>query len=299
MKTFLVGNQKKISVSVSSNNAELMPPDIDIEKLVADRAAFNSLVYTSIDDAIEELKNRWEDKDLAQKILKYTNKNIPKPLMQGFCAVLFRQVVTPNYELRRFMAVPDTYDLKPVFWEYHNDKFTSNNPIKHSLGKIPVCSGIGKKGGKKISYETIIDFNNSNGKKLKEVETLWGESLISFHHRLLALVVPESYKYLFDASPWFAKNKNLAHEYYKNYIALFVRNAILFENFVLKEEDELEFTKKVFLPAFFEAWRVLGRKPLIVALEPTSIEDDIFWFCHPHNTVDLLVPKKDSLHYNK
>ena len=48
-------------------------------------------------------------------------------------AVLFRQIATPNYETKRFIALAKENNLCPVIFEYHNDKFTSNNEFKHSL----------------------------------------------------------------------------------------------------------------------------------------------------------------------
>ena len=65
-----------------------------------------------------------------------------------------------------------------------------------------------------------------------------------------------------------------------SFLGLFLQNAILFENFIL-DYKELEFTKEVFLPAFIEIYKRFGIKPLIVALEPTNLEWEIFWMCHP------------------
>lgn len=268
-----------------------MKENPDIDYLLSNRDAFNDLIYTPVMEAVEELKKRWEDIELKDKISDYLNNDVPEPLINGYGAVFFRQIITPNYELRRFMSVPDVLDLKPVFWEYHNDKFTSNNSVKHSLGKIPTHKGVGKKGGAKIDYDNVIDFNKSNGRKMKEVETLWGQSLVDFHHELLESVVPNSKNYIFDASEWFAKKNGTAKNYYKSYIALFVRNAILFENFVL-EKDELEFTRDIFLPAFFDIWKTTGKKPIIVALEPTEIEGEIFWMCHPPEVINNILTKK-------
>lgn len=269
---------------------ENMTRDAFIEALLKDRARFNDYIYTSLDEAVTELDLRWKDENLEKKISAYIDTDIPEVMKVEPKAVIFRQLVTPNYEIRRFMIIPDVLKIKPLFWEYHDDKFTSNNPIKHSLGKLPVHMGIGKKGGIKLNFKNVIEFNQSNGKKIHEVKTLWNQSLIDFHHEMLEKVFPGAEKYVFNASEWFHKNKGNAKDYYRNYVALFVRNGILFENFVL-EGDELEFTRNIFLPAFIEAYEKTGKKPLIVALEPTEIEGDYFWVCHPPEALDFIEAK--------
>jgi len=72
-----------------------------------------------------------------------------------------------------------------------------------------------------------------------------------------------------------------ADKYYTPFTALFIKDAILFENFML-DSKEISFTKDIFLSAFIEVYRKTGCKPLIVALEPTDIEGDEFWPCHPN-----------------
>lgn len=257
----------------------------DFEKLVADRDAFNKTVYIPVEQAIVELEKRWKDKELEKKIKEYLKHDLHHSVVDGFKAVLFRQLVTPNYELRRFMMVPDALDIKPVFWEIHNDKFTLNNDLKYYLAKLGFYEGKGKKGGSKIKYESIIDFNQSHGKKVKEVETVWGEPLLDFHHQLFSHTYPNETANIHDVSEWLHRNEQTAKEYYKDVLVSFLRNAILFENFILTG-SEGEFIKDVFLPTFFDIWKTFGIKPLIVALEPTDIEGDVFWLCHPPETVE-------------
>ena len=64
------------------------------------------------------------------------------------------------------------------------------------------------------------------------------------------------------------------------------------------EEEEalavLLFTKTVFLPAFIAVYKEFGVKPLIVALEPTEIETDIFWMSHPYPHKRLLTKNKNK-----
>jgi hypothetical protein len=54
---------------------------------------------------------------------------------------------------------------------------------------------------------------------------------------------------------------------------------------------ELTFTKEVFLPAFLRIFNETGKKPMIIALEPTEIESEVFWMCHPAETMSLVEDK--------
>lgn len=259
-----------------------MEPSIDIDSLVADREAFNAFVYTPLKEAISLLKQREHDEELREKINTILPNGLPEILNGQNSAILFRHLATPNYEIRRFVSIIDAIDdLKPVFWEYHTDKFTSNNECKHALGKMSFHFGKGKKGGEIINRINVIDFNTYNGKRIVDVKTLWGESLIDFHHNLFTATYPKiDHSAFFDASDWFLKSGGNAKEYYKYFLTLFLQNGILFENFML-DEKEIDFTKEVFLTAFIEVYSQTGLKPLIVALSPTDIEGDHFWMCYP------------------
>ncbi len=252
------------------------PWDRDIDSLVTDKDAFNAFIYTPLEEAMTELKRRWND-PIVPKM-----ENVPNELKDGFKAIMFRQVVTGNYEIRRFVSIVDPLALEPLFWEYYEDKFTSNNEWKHSLGKLFFYKGQGKKGGAKIDSMNIIDFNAFNGKRISQVKTLWGESLINFHHRFYKERFIDVDHVFFDASKWFSENGKSADKYYESFINIFIQHAILFDNFLL-DKKELSFSRDIFLPAFITVWRKTGLKPLIVSLEPTDIEDDKFWMCHPHS----------------
>lgn len=253
------------------------PWNVDLDALMKNREAFNAFVYTDLEKALVEVKNRWDDIRIP------TLKNAPDILKNGGGAVLPRQIATGNYEVRRFVDMVEPTNLKPIFWEYYDDKFTSNNGLKRALGKIPFYAGIGKKGGIKIDRVTIVDFNTYNGKPISSVKTRWGESLIDFHHRLLKQEFKSLDTLLFDASSWFLKNGKDAKSYYTPFMRLYTKHAILFENFLL-DGNEYELTRFIFLPAFIKTWKETGHKPLIVSLVPTETESDSFWVCHPYQS---------------
>ncbi len=255
---------------------------VTIEELVNNRTKFNEVIYTNIEDAIAEINRRATDKELEKKVHEFLNGDIPKQFDTEFRAAIFRHLCTPNYELHRFINIVDALDWKPIFFTYEEDKFTSNNFTKYYLGKMAFHLGHGKKGGAKMEYRNIIDFNKSNGKKIKEVTTVWGNNLVDFHHTLFEKMFTGFNSHIFNASEWFHRNGGSAKDYYQKFLSLFIRNGILFENFML-DESEKDFTETVFLPSFFACWKMFGVKPLIVALEPTDIEGDHFWLSYPHH----------------
>ncbi|MBY0110460.1 hypothetical protein K2Y00_00415 [Patescibacteria group bacterium] len=273
------------------NEKDLDPHTIDIEALVRNREAFDRFVYTPPDEAVEELMRRRKDEALDAKVTAWLGEDIPEPLRRGPHGVAFRQLTTSNYEIRRFFSIIDSIEhIEPLFFEYLEDKFTSNNEWKHSLGRLFFFAGKGKKGGSRIDSLTIVDFNKANGKKLSEVETLWGQDLVSFHHELFKARYREADTAFFDASEWFKRNGPTPLSYYRSFLMLFVRHGILFENFLI-DEKELEFTRDIFLPAFITAMQETGKKPLVVNLEPTEIEGDRFWMCHPREDREFVENK--------
>lgn len=266
----------------------------NIQNISSDRGLFDKTVYTPLAAAFEELKKRREDEGLEKKILKMLGGGIPEPLQKEPRAVIFRHVATPNYENRRFISLVEGFEeLKPLFWEYYSDKFTSNNECKRTLGKLFFFKGKGKNGGLKIDSTNIIDFNNYNGHPISSIKTLWGQNFIDFHHEFFRSCFRDMTDTFFDSSEWFKLNGKTAQGYYKSFLTLFIRNGILFENFLL-DEREKSFTENVFMSAFIDIHNELGLKPLIVALEPTNIEGNQFWLCYPGENEKYVEAKLNS-----
>ncbi len=259
------------------------PEDVDIEALVNDREAFNAFVYTPLEEALAKLEKRAGDKELGGKIEIILEKDIPEILVKGKKkAVLFRQIATPNYEIRRFIHILDAIDsLEPLFGEYSDDVFFSINEQKKYWGKIMYFESpdIFQ------NHTKIIDFKICEGKKISEIKTLKGQLLVDFHHGLFEKTsVPVSQDAFYNISVWLHRHGKKAKNYYRPVLAWFIQHAMLFENFVLKDPKELTFIKNIFLPAFINVYKETGCKPLIINLLPTDIEDRKFWFCHPKNT---------------
>ncbi len=268
-----------------------------IEFLCDNHDEFDKFIYTPIEDAIKELDSRQNNQKLEEYTKSIIGVDIPEILKNNRSMVLFRHVATLNYEIRRFFICADALDdLHPVIFEYTADKFNNRNEWKFSLGKILINNGLNKKREQMFECKNIIDVNSSNNMPIKSINTKWGQPLVSFHHEIFNKGFPHL-KYdinVFDLSDWLEKFGPAAKDYYKSFFTLFLKNGVLFENFLLNKE-ELPFTKTVVLPAILEIIKETGVKPLIVALEPTNIESDKFWLSHPQHEKEFIDGKMNTI----
>ncbi|MFA6585402.1 MAG: hypothetical protein WCS97_03090, partial [Candidatus Paceibacterota bacterium] len=154
---------------------------------------------------------------------------------------------------------------------------------KRLLGKMPIYQYTGTDGRDMVEYKTVCNFNASTGKKFKDVVCLNDEKLIPFHHRLFQKLTGLNPKtYCFDASAWF-KSAGKAESYYEQLLALFIRDGILFENF-MPLRSESAFTKTIIVPAFEKLKNKYGVDPLIIRLLPENDEMRLFWDSYPKKT---------------
>jgi len=253
----------------------------DVATLIASRELFSNFVYTPLNDALLELGKRQEDENLKKKVLAFLGNDILDEFKFEPRVVLARHLITPNYETLRFLSVPDSTGIKPLFFQYLEDKMIFKNPGKYYLSKLSFNNGLGKNGGSKNEYIKVIDFNEAHGKRISTLKTLQGDSFVDFHHKFFLKKFPHLAPYLFDGSQWYADNGGTPEKYYARFLALFVCHGILFENFLL-DQKEMSFSRDIFLPAFLEVMDVIGVRPLIVSLEPTDIEGDDFWLSYPY-----------------
>lgn len=254
----------------------------DYNAIMSDHNVFNTTIYTPLSEALRVLEERQNDPVLMAKVSELLKGSIPDVLLKNKCAVLSRHLATPNHEHRMFIKIAKDNNLYPVFFEYHEDKFTSNNDFKHSLGQLRIAEDVDVNGDYNAEKMTVIDFNLYNGKKISEIKTLWGESLVDFHSRLFNVYdynnIDDFFSY--DASDWFKKNGDKAVNYYSNLFLLFICNGILFENYLTSDDGDGYFTKNIVLPAFDNVYSTFGIKPLIVPLGPLDIEHDPLWYYH-------------------
>jgi hypothetical protein len=244
----------------------------DYNKIMSDHKLFNEVVYTPLSQAIKILEERQKDKELIKKIEKLLNGDIPEPLKKiDKYGISTKQVATPNHDTLWFLRLNKEFGLIPVFSEFLEDKFVSINPFKRSLGVLEIGDSVNKKKLKEIS---IVDFHKYEGKSIRDVLTLWGDSLVFFHKKLFEVYNFSNDDFIFhDDSDWLKRNGGSAEKYYKKEILLYICHGILFENFLLKGNEEA-FTKNIFLPALEQAISLTEMKPLIVPINLIDFEED-------------------------
>ena len=261
----------------------------DYSTIMSDRNIFNQIVYTHLSEALRLLDERRRDPVLVAKVEKLLNGDIPLIMRERKCGVFGRQIATPNNESRRFISIAKDNDLFPVFFEYYEDKFSSRNEFKHSLGQLHILQKVGKKNESVVERITIMDFNKHGSKKLGEVKTLWDEPLVEFHRKLF---IAHDYDMqglnFFEASDWYRNNGEKPANFYINLFMLFICNGILFENFLTSKNLEGDFTEKIVLPAMEKVLNLIGVKPLIVPLEPLDLETENFWYHHTPKVKELI-----------
>ena len=236
-------------------------------------------MYTPLEEAEKELWARWNNPSLREEVRKYIGE-LPEVFVKEPRAVLFRNVMTPNFEYLHFLEMSMKINLRPLGLEYVTDRFCTRNMDKVSLGRLPIFQRKDKNGRDVIQYNRILDLMGCENKQINEIQTLWGEHLVDFHHRMLP--VHSSSIELFDISSWHKFNGNSAKYYYPYYLAFFICNGILFENFITNSEEKA-FALGVVTPAIEKVHDHFGLKPLIVLLGEEIEQSSKYWICYHHN----------------
>jgi len=245
--------------------------------------------YIKEEDIESELEKRELDRELFKKIEEYLGEPLPEPFNQNKrFAVIVRHLFTPDYELEKFLEKAKKFNLEPVLLEYTEDKFVAENEDKRALGKLFFFRGIFRGGKICMDVFKIIDFDKNIKKKISEVKTTHNESLVDFHHRILNHFYPKIKENIFDYSEWFHSNGKNAKEYYKNFLVLFLKNAVLFDNFRISGEEGV-FCRNVFVPAFTSVYDTLGFKPLIYPLQNIEDEDNPKWWGYPLDKKEKII----------
>lgn len=265
----------------------------NIEELLSNRELFNNFVYTPFSEALTELWKRREDSQLNDCIMKLLNNDVPEPFLNKVRMVLLRYLITPNYEILRFLHIAtETENFEPLLCEFPRDKFVPSNASKRFLGKLTFFMGWDHFGKLQAERFEIIDFESANNKSITDIKTLWGQTLQDFHHEFFTKIYPNlKSENTYDISTWYAGHGPQAKKFYLPLLLLFVRHAVLLENFVLQDKQESPFIKDIFLPAFIEVYKLTGHKPLVVAFEPTDIEGDKYWLCYPPEGKKIIATK--------
>ncbi|MEN9413308.1 MAG: hypothetical protein RLZZ342_395 [Candidatus Parcubacteria bacterium] len=241
-------------------------------------------------DAVAELTRRAGNTDLRKQVEEYLQHDIPSYMQDTPVLCLARYIATPNFETLRFLALTEPFGLPAVVTEDPGDKFSAHNHLKRALCKLPITERLHQKHGRlheRFRPHTIIDFTKAEGKKLNEIETLWGEKLTAFHARAFAQMV-KSPVIVANDTAWLDRNgRGNLLELYKRYLSLFVVHGILFEDYVLSDAQDAEFVKTIVRPAVEFVENKFGHKPLIAELVPQTFESSTFWISYPKRIREL------------
>jgi len=252
--------------------------------------AFRSKVYTNLSDLQAESKRRWNDKKLRKKVEDFFGSKMLSILQKKQRAVLSRSIGTPNLESKYFLDLSKEIKLDPLILEY-SGKFVAKNKDSYHLCRLFFSRTLKNKNSVSVDTIKIVDFNKDEGKHFHKIKTVWGESLVDFHHKLLHKELPKLGSKTFNFSEWFDETKQLSDKYYLYYLSLFVCHGVLFENFLIGDKQEASFIKEKFLPSFKQVERLFGVKPLIYPLLPFEHEKSSSWLSY-HESLKKHVDKK-------
>ena len=249
----------------------------------------SSFFYFTPEEAAKELMRRRESPKLAERVKEYLKGDIPNHFSDynGPISMLFRNIFTPDYELDIFIKYAESIGSRPVLAEYTKDRFVAKNEDKHALGKLYFYLNTDAHGHVNMRVFKIIDFDYAEKMRLCDIVTKWGESLVGFHHRILNRWHSESYRNIVDMSEWAHRNGGRAKEYYNSVFALFIRHAILFENF-RETGPEGEFYRNIFLPSFQRVSEYFGMQPLICPMQPPEDENNPKWWGYPPERMEYI-----------
>ncbi len=240
-------------------------------------------MYSSFDEILSEMKARREDKVLRQKVTDFLGSH-GFPFEIGKMHSFFsRSIITPNFELAYFMDLSRDLSLDPILLEYP-DKFVAMNPAKYCLTRFHFHKGVSR-----LALESGVwvgDIAAMEGKRMHELTTSTGESLMDFHHRLLYKSYPELQGKVVDFYKWFNGSRGQGDSYYLCYLALFICDGVLFENFLHDDKEETAFVMEKILPSFNRACEVFGVRPLIFPLLPIEFERQKDWLAYPLSVKD-------------
>jgi hypothetical protein len=245
-------------------------------------------IYTPLEEAVALLHTR------RRNITADSDGELERRLAARSCAVLFRQVATPNFELRHFRSLAADAGLWPVVLEFPGDKFAHCNPEKYAIARLTFSLGTGRNGGSRNRCVAVVDMTKANGRLMSEVKTFWNQPLIEFHHELLTDSGLGLDLERYDSTAWFQSHGGSARLYYADFFELFVDRAILFESF-LQTPGETIFTEETILPAFESVCAQRGQRPLICRLDPPEREGDPYWHHYPPELLPVVLARKIQL----
>lgn len=234
-------------------------------------------IYVSLDTARAELRKRWSKQQLRVDVENELAELFWEDFREAPRSVLWRFLASPDNGMTFFLQNAAYVAAKPLVFEYLDDVFVTLNEEKKGLGRLHVSLENHMKG-----TADILNFEPNQKKKITEVTLKSGESLASFHHDLLSRSgYPMTLR---DISTW-CHALGKPEDYYYPYLAHFITHGVLFESYLIDDEDEREvaFTNEIVIPAIKKLEERFGVRPLIVRLYPEhqTKEEDFYWWSYP------------------
>ena len=241
-------------------------------------------VYTKFSSLEVELNDRWNNLELNKKVDEFFKESGVPFEMNTKYAFLSRPIATPNKEVAYFIDLARSLNLKPVILEYH-DKFVAKNKLKYFLCKLVFFDDENNI----LKYsEKVVDFNSDEGKNIDTITTTKKIGLIDLHRKLFLNEYSDMTDNVIDFTEWFNETRIKSDKYYLFFLSLFIRNGVLFENYVLSDKAESDFFTTKFYPSFKHAEEIFGVKPLIFPLLPIKEENNDEWLYYKSHIKDLL-----------
>lgn len=241
--------------------------------------------------AVKELRNRAQNPELRRRVEEYLGNDIPEYAQQGLFLCATRYIVSANFETLRFLNLSEPLSLPVVLTEDVQDIFIPQNVVKKALCKLPIHKRITNNAGilhEQYEYKSIVDINTMQGRPFRDIQTYWGESLTSFHHRILESTLRRRVS-IYDDAEWINRNgRRDPLALYKRFLALFLVHGVYFEDYSMKDQDEVSFYEGVVLPAFNFVTEFFGVTPLIARLVPDKGESEVFWNSYPNSILEAI-----------
>lgn len=242
-------------------------------------------IYVPMEKAFHEIRHRFGDVTLRKKVLEFAG-SIPEIFGDGPKACIFRNIATPNYEIRQAKIIADRLGLQLVIVEYLSDVFCTRNIEKVHLGKLLFCKEFNRDKQVVIDSKRLFNLQTNDMRPLENIY-INGISLAQYHHELFLELYPDVAT--FDISAWIKGKGNAPSDYYPYLLSLFGCHGILLETyFVNTNNDERRFVADVVMPAYNMLYQQLAIKPIIVSLFRRQDDESKVWQYYPVEVRDII-----------
>lgn len=236
-------------------------------------------IYTPASMAADVLMERKQNQPLKERVGEYLGNIVPASCLGASepIAFLARYVPRATNEDKLFAEAAQTDGFTPFWASYVSDRFTTRNPEKVATVR-PIIQW-----GKNQRTKTWVVAPENRVGGVGELKTVFGATSTDYQREIRATVFrnddqPTIADQTFDMGEWYKLQANrfgyqtgrLAPYYYQALMALTIANGVLYEDFDggpnAGSGDLKAFREEIVYPAFDEAERAIGERPLIVQL---------------------------------